>query len=107
MIGIWGIIAWTLRMFFYNTLSFYNLLAMHHIEMYTKPDCVYCIKAKWHIMTFLKGWQCKEELMTDENKRYIEELYGIDVKTVPQIIIGGVYVGGFSELCTYIENMYP
>lgn len=78
---------------------------MHNIEFYTKPNCVYCVKARWHIQTFLPDWVVREEVLTDDVKQYLEDLYHISVKTVPQIIIGGKYVGGFTELVEYIENL--
>lgn len=63
------------------------------IQIYTKPDCPYCVKAK----SLLKahGYEYQEtEVKT------IQELwdYVADVSTVPQIIINDSLIGGYTEL---------
>ena len=78
---------------------------MNNIEFYSKPDCFYCEKAKWHIRTFLSDYTIHEEIINDETKAYIQDMYNVEVKTVPQIIIGGVYVGGCDGLIEYIDNL--
>jgi len=78
---------------------------MTRIEIYTKPDCIYCVKAKWHINTFLSGMSCIEKVLTSANKEFIETKYNVKVTRVPQIIVGGDYVGGFDELVEYIDGL--
>ena len=65
--------------------------------IYTKENCPFCIKAK--------------ELVT----KYVEIVVGKDItreeflglfptaKTVPQIIIDGTHVGGYTDLVEYLK----
>jgi glutaredoxin 3 len=71
-------------------------------EIYTKPDCPYCVLAK----EFMQGMEIN----------YIESVVGQDVlwedvvavipdaKTVPQIWINGSHVGGYDDLVKWAEN---
>ena len=38
----------------------------------------------------------------DLTKMEFQEQFGADVKTVPQVVIGGVRIGGYEELKTYL-----
>lgn len=69
---------------------------MNTIEIYTKPGCPYCANAK--------------QLLTQQGKVYVEydvlrqpqklkEMYSRGLqRTVPQIFIDGVAIGGFTDL---------
>lgn len=76
---------------------------MHNIEFYSKPNCFSCQKARWHINTFMPSYTVKYYEMTEDAKSYLQDMYNVEIKTVPQIIIGGIYVGGFDELVEYID----
>lgn len=69
-------------------------------EIYTKPTCPWCVKAK-AILT-QKGIQYKEYMLGVDGvtKETIEQKIGEGavVKTVPQIFLDGKYVGGCTEL---------
>ena len=72
------------------------------VIVYTKDLCGYCDAAK--------------DVLRNMNVRFDEAKVGTDVtreellevapnaKTVPQIIIHGHLVGGYDDLCEYIEN---
>ena len=73
------------------------------IDIYTGPMCPYCVKAK--------------DLLSQKNLEYNELYIGNDFKvmeemlersggkrSVPQIFIGETHVGGYDDLCEYIEN---
>lgn len=75
---------------------------MISIVVYTKDQCVYCDRAK--------------ELLRSKGMQYLESRIGVDilredfmclfpeVKTVPLIIIEGEKIGGYNELCEYLDS---
>ena len=71
-------------------------LATPEIEVYTKDNCPYCVQAK--------SWLTQHGFSYTENKLYNEEqLLAFmqrcnGARTVPQIIINGKNIGGYSEL---------
>ena len=66
------------------------------IQVWTKPDCVYCELAK--------------QLLDEHKAKYEEKIIGVtvnrqdlldilpDAKTVPQIFVDGKAIGGYNEL---------
>lgn len=74
---------------------------MQNIEIYTINNCTYCTRAK----SLLKekklefnerNIMCKPEFM-------IEMVSRTNKRTMPQIFIGGVSIGGYDEL-EYLNN---
>lgn len=79
---------------------------MKTAEIYTKPTCPWCIKAK--------------QLLKTNGITFIERIIGVDgvkkediearigngavVKTVPQIFVDGNYVGGCTDLMKLLEK---
>ena len=73
-----------------------------NIEVYSKENCAYCIRAK--------------RLLESMQLQYVEKKIGVDVtreqllevapqaRTVPQIIISGRVIGGYDDLVEYMEN---
>ena len=72
-------------------------------EIYSKPNCPYCVRA--------------EQLLTRENIAYtkydavstrehlierVTKASGRAPQSVPQIFLGGQYIGGYTELAAYI-----
>ena len=72
------------------------------IIIYSKPNCIYCDKSK----ALLKGLGLTyEEKMFGKDFKSPEELYeavGKQVRTMPQIKIDGILVGGYNQL---VERM--
>lgn len=74
------------------------------IEIYTKPNCSYCVHAK--------------KYLSENNIEYIEYKLNEDftreellkavpiAKTYPVIIINGDYIGGFSDLKSGLLEKY-
>jgi glutaredoxin 3 len=66
-------------------------------KIYTKTDCSYCEKAKQVLAEY-------EEVNVDNYLDWatmlseLDEQFGVYVKTVPQIIKDGQYIGGYKEL---------
>ena len=78
-------------------------LAIKDITVYTKQNCVYCVKAK----ALLKG------LGLTFTEKKLEEFESVDsmikdigkkVRAMPQIKIDGELVGGYNQLIEYFNN---
>ena len=75
---------------------------MKNVEIYTGPLCAFCDRAK--ALLNKKGVSFKEiDLASDASKmeEMIKKTNGM--KTVPQIFIGGQYIGGNDKL-QILEN---
>jgi len=73
------------------------------IEIFSKPNCIYCEKSK----TLLRGLGFKyiEKSINDyETKQQFLEAIGKRVKTVPQIKINSKLVGGYNQLVEYFAD---
>jgi glutaredoxin len=74
------------------------------IQIYSKPNCIYCDKAK----SLLKSLNVSyEEKMFGKDFNTPEELYeavGKQVRTMPQIVIDGVLIGGYNQLVEYYTD---
>jgi len=70
--------------------------------VYTKSTCSYCVKAKQLLSSksieFLEKNIETQELRLELLARYPE------VKTVPQIYLGDVRIGGYDDLVKYFEQ---
>ena len=75
-----------------------------NIKIYSKPNCVYCTKAK----ALVKGLKLQyEELIFGKDFNTPEELYeaiGKKVRTMPQIMIEGELIGGYNQLVEYFAD---
>ena len=74
------------------------------IIIYSKPNCIYCDKSK----ALLKGLGLTyEEKMFGKDFKSPEELYeavGKQVRTMPQIKIDNVLVGGYNQLVEHMAD---
>ena len=65
--------------------------------MYSSSYCPYCTNAEK--LLFEKGFDVTEKILVDENPEELETMMKITGKrTVPQIFIDKIYIGGFEEL---------
>ena len=75
---------------------------MSMIEIWGKPSCPSCLKAK----AFCENRQLKyvyKELGKDfEREAVFEEFPG--ARTFPQVKVGGNKVGGYEQMVEYIDN---
>ena len=70
---------------------------MKNILMYSSSYCTYCINAER--LLFEKGFDVTEKILVDENPAELQKMMNITGKrTVPQIFIDKIYIGGFEEL---------
>ena len=76
------------------------------LEMYTKDFCDYCYKAKEVIKNNPDMGFHVTEYNIDTQPAYMDTLKERfpDVKTVPQIWIGGKHIGGYEDLVDYIDE---
>ena len=74
------------------------------ITIYSKPNCIYCDKAK----ALVKGLDLNyEEKMFGKDFKSVEELYeavGKQVRTMPQIKIDGQLIGGYNQLVEHFAD---
>lgn len=70
---------------------------MNKITIYTKENCPFCLMAKNLLQQ--KGVTLIEEIRIDLDQLKLQEMITKTTKkTVPQIFIGTIYVGGFDDL---------
>lgn len=67
-------------------------------EIYTKPTCPWCVRAKQILQN--NNYEIQEKVLgVDATKEDIEaRLNGKKISTVPQIFLDGEYVGGCTDL---------
>ena len=70
---------------------------MKKIIIYTGPRCNYCSAAK-HLLNKKKVSYIEFDIGIDQSKMQEMQEKTKGAKTVPQIFIGDIYVGGYNEL---------
>ena len=78
---------------------------MNKIEVFTSSTCPYCTKAKKLLQ--MLNLEYTEHNVDDDFDGMCEELsttFGKQIQTVPQIIINGHYVGGYTDLESIHKN---
>jgi glutaredoxin 3 len=70
---------------------------MRRVKLYTSPMCPYCVRAKSLLLK--KGAEIQEidVFMDGDARREMEQKSG-GRRTVPQIFVGDVHVGGCDDL---------
>ncbi|MCK9538316.1 glutaredoxin 3 [Dokdonella sp.] len=70
---------------------------MNRFRIYTSASCPYCVAAKQFIAR--KGWEY-EEFRIDLDPRRREEMLSRSAgrRSVPQIFINEIHIGGFDDL---------
>lgn len=74
-------------------------------EIYSKPNCPYCVKAKY----LLEKYQYEIDEISAVDHRdvlieRVEKATGSTPKTVPQIWIDGRYIGGHDQLVEWLAK---
>jgi len=76
------------------------------VEIYTKDACPYCVQAKKLFES--RGWEYTEHYIGPETREaMIAELttrLGVAPRTVPQIFIDDVSIGGYTELTKWTKE---
>ena len=76
----------------------------HKIEIYSKPNCVYCEKSKHLVKTL--GFKYEEKMFGKDftTPEQLYEAVGKQVRTMPQIKIDGVLIGGYNQLVEFFAD---
>ncbi len=74
-----------------------------NIEIYTRLNCIWCDRAK-ELLKSLNLYYVEHDLSDDVKRNNFYLSIGENVKTVPQIFIDGVRIGGFQELKLYLNE---
>ncbi len=78
---------------------------MNKIEIYTTSTCPFCTKAKKLLKSL--EFDYTEHNVDSDFDGMCEDLslqFGKQVRTVPQIIVNGYYVGGYTDLEAIHKN---
>ena len=73
------------------------------VEIYTKNNCIWCDRAK--LLLDSKDIDFKEIDLSDDQKR--EKFYnsiGENVKTVPQMYVDDLRIGGYQDLIAWFNG---
>ena len=79
-----------------------NNKAHLHAEIFGKPDCIHCEKAKF--LCNQKGIKYTyKELDKHFDFDFIKKSFP-NARTFPQIVIDGIHVGGYDDLSKYLAE---
>ncbi|GAB6260119.1 hypothetical protein PSSHI_03610 [Photobacterium sp. R1] len=90
-------------------MSRMTIEALHQFQnlVITQPNCPYCVRAKAILdgrgtdyTTLVLG----QDLEKTEMVAFIEQVANTTVRTVPQIILDGRYIGGHDDLVAFLER---
>ena len=72
------------------------------VEIYSKPQCPYCIQAK--ALAESKGYDLIYKMLDEDFSR--EQLFETfpTARTFPQIIVDGEKIGGFTEFKALVDS---
>ena len=74
-----------------------------NVVVYSKSNCVWCDRAK-NLLNSVDLSFNEIDLSNDIDRNEFYKKIGKGVKTVPQIFIDDIRVGGFPELVTWFEE---
>ena len=74
-----------------------------NVVVYSKSNCVWCDRAK-NLLNSVDLSFNEIDLSDDIKRNEFYKKIGEGVKTVPQIFIDNIRVGGFPELVTWFEE---
>jgi glutaredoxin 3 len=72
------------------------------IEVYSKPNCPYCVKAV-ALLNRMAVPFAEKKVGVDITREQLLEV-APNARTVPQIIIDGKVIGGYDDLLKYVEQ---
>lgn len=73
-----------------------------HVEVYTKPDCPYCFKAKQLLKSSNIPFN-EYKLNEDFTREFLMDKFP-HAKSYPLIVVDGFHIGGYSQLQEMIET---
>jgi len=73
------------------------------VEIYTKNNCIWCDRAK--LLLDSKDIEFKEiDLSDDQTREKFYNSIGENVKTVPQIYVDDLRIGGYQDLVAWFNG---
>ncbi len=75
---------------------------MQSFTIYGRLDCGYCAAAKRLLESRSEDFEWVDMVEEGMSKGELSEKIGQPVYTVPQILHGSTYVGGYTELTQYL-----
>ena len=73
------------------------------VELYTKDQCIWCDRAKGLLNAYSIDF-VEFDLSNDEERLKFYENIGNNVKTVPQVFIDNLRIGGYQELKAWLNG---
>lgn len=74
------------------------------IVLYGKTDCNYCDLAKQYLES--RNITFQYVTTTPDIVQMLHENFSPSIKTVPVVVVDGAWIGGYSELMSYINENY-
>jgi len=78
-------------------------MTTNNIVVYTKENCVYCVKAKSLLNNLGLAFEEKKFESFKSTEELIEDI-GCKVRTMPQIKIENTLIGGYNQLVEYFNE---
>lgn len=72
------------------------------VVVWSKENCPFCVKAKDLLSKM--GFTFEERVIGDQWTKEELILVAPDAKSVPQIFIDGIHVGGYTNLLKWVED---
>jgi glutaredoxin 3 len=73
-----------------------------HVEIWSKPNCPYCSRAK-NILRSSNIIFTEKVLDKDFTREILQETYPT-AKTFPVVVVDGFYIGGYSQLAEKLNE---
>jgi glutaredoxin 3 len=71
-------------------------MSIGHVEVWSKPDCIFCTKSKSILNNF--NIQFEEKMLgVDFSREYVMEKFPT-ARSFPIVVVDGFYIGGYNQL---------
>ena len=81
-----------------------NIRGEMDVVVYSRDNCVFCDKAKSLLQ--VKEIAYTEQIVgIDLSVAELFEKLGKEVRTIPQIVVDNILIGGYNELAEYVANI--
>jgi len=78
---------------------------MEQVTIYGRPSCGFCVRAKSLCDSRNMPYTWVDMIEHDMTKADIADKIGRPVHTVPQILVGDTYIGGYDEFSSYVQQL--
>jgi len=78
---------------------------MSKFVVYGRPGCGYCVAAAQLLKSKELPYEYVDMQAQGISPAELEQKTGRPVRTVPQILHGDKYIGGYTDLVPYLKNM--